>query len=94
MTPEQRDKYFEKRDAREKELREKRWAQKKLNFEQGIKDRHEGKDARRNRNIKKMLEVTEEQWKVIEPQIDKIYFLRNSIPKHVFSPFCHSFCIH
>ncbi len=77
MTPQERAREFERRAARREKLHEQQWAKQKMEFEQRIKDSHEGKNARRNKLIKKMLEVTEEQWKVIEPQIDKIYFLKN-----------------
>ncbi len=41
-----------------------------------FKDRANGKDERRNQLIKQTLELTEEQWKVIEPKINKVYFLK------------------
>lgn len=76
-TPEQRSREFERQAARRQKLYERQWAKRKKEYEQRIKDSHEGKNTSRNKKIKKVLEVTEEQWKVIEPLIDKIYFLRN-----------------
>ena len=77
MPPQEREREYERRAARREKLHEQQWAKQKMECEQRIKDSHEGKNARRNELIKKMLEVTEEQWKVIEPLIDKIYFLKN-----------------
>ena len=58
-------------------LNEERVAKKMMEFKQRAKERHEGRDERRNQFLKQTLEVTEEQWKVIEPKINKIYFFRN-----------------
>ncbi len=58
-------------------LNEERVAKKMMEFKQRAKDRHDGRDERRNQFLKQILEVTEEQWKVIEPKINKIYFFRN-----------------
>lgn len=58
-------------------LNEERVAKKMMEFKQRVKERHDGRDERRNQSIKQRLEATEEQWKVIEPKINKIYFFRN-----------------
>ena len=58
-------------------LNEERMAKQMMEFKQRAKDRHDGKDERRNQFLKQILEVTEEQWKVIEPKINRIYFFRN-----------------
>lgn len=58
-------------------LNEERVAKKMMEFKQRAKDRHDGKDEHRNQFLKQILEVTEEQWKVIEPKINRIYFFRN-----------------
>jgi len=57
-------------------LNEKRVAKQMMEFKQRAKDRHDGRDERRNQSIKQILEATEEQWKVIEPKINKMYFFR------------------
>ena len=77
MTPEERKKAFEEWAAQRRRLHEERVAKQRMEFEQRAKDRHDGKNERRNQFIKQILEVTEEQWKGIEPKINKIYFLRN-----------------
>ena len=77
MTPEERKRAFEKWAAQRRRLHEERVAKQRMEFEQRAKDRHDGKNERRNQFIKQILEVTEEQWKGIEPKINKIYFLRN-----------------
>jgi len=77
MTPEETKRAFEEWAAQRRRLQEQRVAKQRMEFEQRAKDRHDGKNERRNQFIKQILEVTEEQWKVIEPKINKIYFLRN-----------------
>jgi len=77
MTPEERKKAFEEWAAQRRRVHEERVAKQRMEFEQRAKDRHDGKNERRNQFIKQILEVTEEQWKVIELKINKIYFLRN-----------------
>jgi len=77
MTPEERKKAFEEWAAQQKRLHEERVAKQRMEFKQRAKDRHDGRDERRNQFIKQILEVTEGQWKVIETKINKIYFLRN-----------------
>lgn len=52
-------------------------AKQRMEFEQRAKDRHDGRNERRNQFIKQILQVTQQQWKGIEPKINKIYFLRN-----------------
>lgn len=42
-----------------------------------FKDRANGKDERRNELIKQTLALTEEQWKVIGPKVNKVYFLKD-----------------
>jgi hypothetical protein len=58
-------------------LNEERVAKQMMEFKQRVKDMHDGRDERRNQSIKQRLEATEEQWKVIEPKINRIYFFRN-----------------
>ena len=58
-------------------LNEERVAKQMMDFKQRAKDRHDGRDERRNQFLKQTLEATEEQWKVIEPKINRIYFFRN-----------------
>lgn len=58
-------------------LNEERVAKKMMEFKQRAKDRHDGRDELRNQFLKQILEVTEEQWKDIEPKINRIYFFRN-----------------
>jgi len=58
-------------------LNEERVAKQMMEFKQRAKDRHDGRDERRNQFLKQTLEVTEEQWKVIEPKINRIHFFRN-----------------
>ena len=77
MTPEERKKAFEEWAAQRRRLHEERVAKQRMEFEQRAKDRHDGRNERRNQFLKQILEVTEEQWKGIEPKINKIYFLRN-----------------
>ncbi len=77
MTQEERKKAFEEWAAQRKRLQEERVAKQRMEFEQRAKDRHDGRNERRNQFLKQILEVTEQQWKVIEPKINKIYFLRN-----------------
>jgi len=77
MTPEERKKAFEEWAAQRRRLHEERVAKQRMEFEQRAKDRHDGRNERRNQFLKQILEVTEQQWKVIEPKINKIYFLRN-----------------
>ena len=57
-------------------LNEERVAKKMMEFKQRAKDRHDGRDEHRNQFLKQILEVTEEQWKDIEPKINRIYFFR------------------
>lgn len=71
---EQRRKEFEKRMAAENEVR---MAEHRKEFERQAKDRLNGKDERRNESIKQALELTEEQWTVIEPKINRVYFFKN-----------------
>jgi hypothetical protein len=68
---EQRKKEFEKRVAENKASQERWMAERRKEF----KDRADGKDQRRNEIIRQTLEMTEAQWKVIEPKINKVYFL-------------------
>jgi len=77
MTPEEKKKAFEEWAAQRRRLHEERVAKQRMEFEQRAKDRHDGRNERRNQFLKQILEVTEQQWKVIEPKINKIYFLRN-----------------
>lgn len=77
MTREERKKAFEEWAAQGMRLHEERAAKRRMEFEQRAKDRLNGKNERRNQSIKQALEATEKQWKVIEPKINKIYFLRN-----------------
>ncbi|MBA7648862.1 hypothetical protein ES703_56652 [subsurface metagenome] len=58
-------------------LNEERVAKQMMDFKQRAKDRHDGRNERRNQFLKQTLEATEEQWKVIEPKINRIYFFRN-----------------
>jgi len=58
-------------------LNEERVAKKMMEFKQRAKDRHDGRDELRNQFLKQILEVTEEQWKDLEPKINRIYFFRN-----------------
>ncbi len=77
MTPEERKKAFEEWAAQRRRLHEERVAKQRMEFEQRAKDRHDGRNERRNQFIKQILQVTQQQWKGIEPKINKIYFLRN-----------------
>jgi len=77
MTPEERKKAFEEWAAQRRRLHEERVAKQRMEFEQRAKDRHDGRNERRNQFLKQILQVTEQQWKGIEPKINKIYFLRN-----------------
>lgn len=74
---EERQKQFEERVARQKAEREKWMTERQKEFEQRAKDRANGKDARRNESIKQALEMTDTQWKVVEPKINRIYFLKD-----------------
>ncbi len=74
MTREERKKAFEEWAAQRMRLQEERAAKRRMEFEQRAKDRHDGRNERRNQFLKQILEVTEQQWKVIEPKINKIYF--------------------
>jgi len=62
---------------RQKAEREKWMAERQKEFEQRAKDRANGKDDRRNETIRQALEMTEVQWNVVEPKINRIYFLRD-----------------
>jgi len=77
MSPEERKRAFEKRTAQQRRLQEERMAKQMMEFKQRAKNRHDGRDELRNQFLKQILEVTEEQWKVIEPKINRIYFFRN-----------------
>jgi hypothetical protein len=77
MSPEERKRAFEEREAQQRRLHEERVAKQMEEFKQRTKDRHDGKDERRNQFLKQILEVTEEQWNDIEPKINRIYFFRN-----------------
>ena len=77
MTREERKKAFEEWAAQRRRLNEERVAKQRMEFEQRAKDRHDGRNECRNEFIKQALEATEKQWKIIEPKINKIYFLRN-----------------
>ncbi len=77
MSPEERKRAFEEQAAQRKRQQEERIAKRMEEFKQRTKERHDGKDERRNQFLKQRLEVTEEQWKVIEPKINRIYFFRN-----------------
>ncbi len=74
LTAEQRRKEFEERTAAENK---ERMAERRKEFEQQARDRVNGKDERRNELIKQALGMTEEQWKVIGPKVNKIYFLKD-----------------
>ena len=72
---EQKKKEFEK-EAAERRANQQRWmAERRKEFEQRARDSANGKDTLRNEIIKQTLELTEAQWKVIEPKINKVYFL-------------------
>ncbi len=77
MSREERKRAFEERAAQQRRLHEERVAKQMMEFKQRAKDMHDGRDERRNQFIKQILEVTQQQWKGIEPKINKIYFLRN-----------------
>lgn len=70
---EQRKKEFEKRVAENKERQDRWMAERQKEF----KDRANGKDQRRNELIRQTLRLTDEQWKVIEPKINRVYFLKD-----------------
>jgi len=74
---EQRKKEFEKRVAENKERQDHWMAERRREFEQFARDSANGKNQRRNELIKQTLELTEAQWKVIEPKINKVYFLKD-----------------
>jgi len=77
MTQEERQKQFEEQTARRRERMEQWMQERQKEFERRAKNRANGKDDRRNESIRQALEMTEEQWKVIEPRINRIYFLRD-----------------
>jgi hypothetical protein len=77
MSPEERKRAFEEQAAQRKRQQEERIAKRMEEFKQRTKERHDGKDESRNQFLKQRLEVTEEQWKVIEPKINRIYFFKN-----------------
>jgi hypothetical protein len=72
-----RQKQFEEQAARQKAEREKWMAERQKEFEQRAKDRANGKDDRRNETIRQALKMTEVQWKVVEPKINRMYFLQD-----------------
>jgi hypothetical protein len=74
---EQKKKEFEKQATENKERQDRWMAERRKEFEQRARDSSNGIDQRRNELIKQTLELTEAQWKVIEPKINKVYFLRN-----------------
>ena len=67
MTPEERKRAFEEWAAQRRRLHEERVAKQRMEFEQRAKDRHDGRNERRNQFIKQILQVTQQQWKGIEP---------------------------
>ena len=77
MSFEERKRASDELSAAQHRRFEERMAKQRMESEQRAKDWHDGKDERRNQFLKEILEVTEEQWKVIEPKINKIYFFRN-----------------
>lgn len=77
LTLEERKKEFEEQSARRRASMEQWAAERQKEFEERAKDRANGKDARRNEFIKQAFEMTEEQWRVAEPKINRIYFLRD-----------------
>ncbi|UCC97309.1 MAG: hypothetical protein JSW66_15855 [Phycisphaerales bacterium] len=77
MTWEERQKQFKEQVARRRANTEQRMAERQREFEQRAKDRANGKDARRNESIKQALEMTDAQWKVVEPKINSVYFLQD-----------------
>jgi len=74
---EERQKQFEEQVARQNAEREKWLDERQKEFEQRAKDRANGKDDRRNEAIRHAIEMTEVQWKVVEPKINRIYFLQD-----------------
>jgi len=74
---EERQKQFEEQVARQTAEREKWVAERQKEFEQRMKDRANGKDDRRNEAIRQALEMTGVQWKIVEPKINRICFLRD-----------------
>jgi len=74
---EERQKQFEEQAARQEAEREKWMAERQKEFEQRMKDRANGKNDQRNEAIRQALEMTEVQWKVVEPKINRIYFLQD-----------------
>jgi len=77
MSQQERQKQFEEQVARQRAEREQWMAERQKEFEQRAKDSANGKDDRRNEAIRQALEMTEVQWKVIEPKINRIYFLQD-----------------
>jgi hypothetical protein len=77
LTGEERRKEFEKRVAERRKRGEQWVAERRKEFEQQTRDRANGKDQRRNEFIQQALGMTEAQWKVIEPKINRIYFLKD-----------------
>lgn len=77
LTAEQRRKEFEKRVAAENKERQDRWMAEQLKkAEQRAGDNANGKNEHRNKLIRQTLELTEAQWKVIEPKINKVCFFK------------------
>ncbi len=72
---EQKKKEFERQTAEKRERQDRWMAERRKEFEQQARDSANGKNQRRNEFIKHTLALTEEQWKVIEPKINKVYFL-------------------
>jgi hypothetical protein len=78
LEAEQRRKEFEKRVAAENKERQDRWiAEQRQKAEQRARDNANGKNEHRNKLIKQTLEMTEAQWKVIEPKINKVCFFKD-----------------
>ena len=57
MTPEERKRAFEEWAAQQRRLHEERAAKQRMEFEQRAKDRHDGRDERRNQFLKQILEA-------------------------------------
>lgn len=72
---EQKKKEFEKKVAENKASQDRWMAERRKEFEQQARDSANGKNPRRNELIKQTLGMTEAQWNVIEPKINKVYFL-------------------
>ena len=78
LEAEQRRKEFQERKAAENKEREDRWmAEQQKKAEQRAGDNANGKNEHRNKLIKETLELTEAQWKVIEPKINKVCFFKD-----------------